>query len=434
MTQTKLCHPTAAAGLLLPALGILFALLTAACGKQANPGAAPAASPVAVVVETAQRREVPVMVELVARTEAVATVEIRANVEGQLTGMSFQEGRIVERGQMLFHIDPRRYEAAVQSAAAAVEKAEADLEMAREQQHLVNAEAALRQAEANLLKADQDAERMKPLAARRAVPARDLDAAIAAQSSARAAVEDARATVRTTSVGDRMGLRQAQASLSAARAARERAVLDRDETAIRAPITGLVGRLEVSVGNYVGRGEANRLATISQLDPIDAVFNIPEELYLHTMAKGADRRALDRIELILADNSVYPFPGHFANLGRTVDPKTGTLQVEARFPNAKGLLLPGMFGRVRLTAETRPDAVLVSERALFDVQGSRAVYVIAPGNQVALRSVTAEGSYQGKSIVTKGLSGGETVIVEGILKVRPGQTVTAQTAQAGRDR
>lgn len=430
MTRTKRCRAAGAAGLSLTTFLILF---NAGCGKPGDQGAARTPSP-AVVVETAERREVPIMVELVARTEAAATVEIRANVEGRLTQMSFQEGRMVRKGQMLFSIDPRRYEAAVQSAGAAVEKAEADLEMAREQEHLVNAQSALRQAEAGLLKANQDAERLKPLAARRAVPERDLEAAIAAQSSARAAVEDARATVRTTTVGDRMGLRQAQAGLTAARAALEKAELDREETAIRAPIEGLIGRLEVSVGNYVGRGEPTRLATISQLDPIKVVFSIPETLYLRTSSKGVDRTALDRIELILSDNSAYPFRGRFTNVGRAVDSKTGTLLVEAQFPNSKGILLPGMFGRVRLAAETRPDAVLVSERALFDVQGSKAVYMVTPENKVALRSVVSEGSYQGKSIVTRGLGGGETVIVEGITKVRPGQPVTATTAPASQAR
>jgi len=273
---------------------------------------------------------------------------------------------------------------------------------------------------------------MKPLAARRAVPQRDLDAAIAAQSLAAAAVEDARATVRTTTVGDRVGLRQAQAGVTAARAALQKAEMDRDETVIRAPIGGLIGTVEISVGNYVGHGESSRLATISQLDPINVVFGISETVYLHTVNK-VDRKALERIELILADNSVYPFRGRYTNIGRAVDEKTGTLLIEAQFPNPKGILLPGMSGRVRLALENRPDAVLVSERALFDAQGSKAVYIVTPDRKAALRGVVTEGSFQGKSIVTKGLTGGEAVIVDGIAKVQPGQPVIAQTAQPGRD-
>jgi membrane fusion protein (multidrug efflux system) len=292
-----------AAGLALTAL---LTILDAGCGKAERRGAARTPPAATVMVETAERRDVPIIVELVARTEAAATVEIRANVQGRLNEMSFKEGNMVSKGQMLFRIDPRHYEAAVQSARAGVEKAEADLEMAREQQHLVNAQSALRQAEANLLKCNQDVERLKPLAARRAAPQRDLDTAVAAQSSDGAAVEDARATVRTTAVGDRMGLRQAEASLIVARATLATAELDRAETDVRAPIGGLIGRAEISVGNYVGHGESNRLATISQLDPIDVVFGISETLYLHTVNK-IDREALKRIELTLSDNSVYPF-------------------------------------------------------------------------------------------------------------------------------
>ena len=379
----------------------------------------------AVTVETAERRDVPVVAELPAHLEAVATVDLRANVEGRLIAMSFSEGNLVKKGQLLFRIDPRRYEATVHMAEATVEKAEADLEMSREQQHLVNAQSVLREAEANLLKCNRDVERLKPLAARRAVPQRDLDTAIAAQSSASAAVEDARATVRTTAVGDRMGLRQAQAGLSAARVALDTASLDRAETEIRAPIAGLIGRAELSVGSYVARGESNRLATISQLDPINAVFGISETLYLHTVDR-IDRAALAHIELVLPDNSVYPFQGRYRNIGRAVDDKTGTLLVLAQFPNPKGILLPGMTGRVHLEVEKRANAVLVPGRALFDVAGSKAVSIVTLEGRVAVRRVVTEGSYRGRAIVTSGLSGGEGVIIDGRSAPGPGQLVTVR--------
>jgi membrane fusion protein (multidrug efflux system) len=417
-----------AAGLLLATLLILF---TAGCGRPRDLSASQTA-PAVVAVETAERREVPIMVELAARTEAAAIVEIRAGVEGRLTEMSFQEGRLIEKGQMLFRIDPSRYEAAVQSVGAAVDKAEADVEMAREQPHLVNAQSALRQAQANLLKCDQDVARLKPLAARRAVPTRDLDTAVAAQSSAAAAVEDAVATVRTTAVGDRLGLRQAQAGLIVAQVALETAKFDRAQTEIRAPIGGLIGRAEVSAGNYVGRGGSNRLATISRVDPIHVVFGISETLYLRTV-NTVETTALDRIELVLADNSVYPFRGRFTHLEGGVDERTGTLLAVAQFKNPKAVLLPGMTGRVRFAVGNRPGAVLVSEQALFDAQGSKAVYILTPEHKVAVRRVVAEGSYQGKSVVTAGLEGGEAVIVEGSSKLRPGQPARPQAARAARD-
>ena len=338
------------------ALWALLALLNAGYSKLEKRAIAEASQAAPTVVKTTERHDDPAVVELSARTEAAATVEIRANVQGRLKEMSFKEGNLVAQGQMLFRIDARRYEAAVQSAKALVEKAEADLEMAREQQHLVNAQSALRQAEANLLKCNQDVERLRPLAARNAVPQRDMDSAVAAQSSANAAVEDARATVRITTIGDRMGLRQAEASLISAKAMLDTAELDRAETDIVAPISGLIGRAEVSVGNEVGRGDSSRLAIISQLDPIDVVFGISETLYLHTVDK-IDREPLKHIELILSDNSVYSFRGRYTNIGRAVDEKTGTLLLVARFPNPKGILLPGMTGRVRLPVAPKPAPV-----------------------------------------------------------------------------
>ena len=387
--------------------------------------------PVEVVIQTAERESVPRIVELAAQTEAAATIEVRANVEGRLTEMSFREGNMVQKGQVLFRIDSRRPAAAMELAGAAVERAEADLEMAREQQHLANAQAALRQAEANLLRCNQDVERMKPLAARKAMPERDLDAAIAAQTSAFAAVEDARATVRTTMVGDRIGLRQGEANLIAARASRRNAELDLEETTVRAPIGGLIGRSEVSVGNYVGRMEASRLATISLLDPINVDFNISETLYLHTVNK-VDHKALEHIELILADGSAYSLPGRYTNLARAVDAKTGTLVVQAQFPNPEGILLPGMSGRVRVPLGTLPDAVLVPEQAVFDAQGSKAVYVVSGANTVELRKVTIEGSYQGRRIITQGLQAGENVVIDGLAKLRSGQSVTVRVAPSDR--
>lgn len=381
-----------------------------------------------VLVETAEFRKVPIIVDLPAQTEAAVTVEIRANVEGRLTEMSFHEGNLVKKGQVLFRIDPRRCAAALQLAKAAVEKAEGDLEMAKEQQHLVNAQSALRQAEANLLRDNQDAERMKPLAARRAVTQRDLDAAIATQSSAVAAVEDARATVQTTAVSDRVGLRQAQASLTAAIAARQNAELDFDETTVRAPIDGLIGRAEVSVGNYVGRGEPSRLATISPLDPINVGFSVPEALYLRTYST-VDRTAMSHLEFILADGSSYPMRGRYTNIGRSMDAKTGTIQIEAQFPNPTGILVPGMSGKIRMPIQTSAGAVLVSERAVFDLHGSKIVAIVTPEMKVDLRSVESISSYKGKSIIIKGLNGGESVIIDGMTQVQAGQRVTTKKAQ-----
>ena len=364
-------------------------------------GAIPTASPTAVVVETAERREVPIIAELPARTQAAVTVEIRANVEGQLTEMSFKEGNLVRKGQPLFQIDSRRYDAEVQSAEAAVEKAEADLEMAREQQHFMNAESALRQAEAALLKANQDVGTNEtsgcpPGGAAARYGCRHCSAVFGRRGGGGRARHDANDHGRRPH-GPKAGAGQPDGGPGGAR----QSPLDREETAIHAPISGLIGTVEVSVGNYVGRGESNRLATISQVDPINVVFGISEALYLRTVDK-VDRKALERIDLILPDNSQYAFRGRYTNIGRALDEKTGTLQIEAQFPNPKGLLVPGMSGRVRVALEEPAGAVLVPEQAVFDAQGSEAVYIVSADNKVVLRSVATGGSYQSKSIINKG--------------------------------
>jgi membrane fusion protein (multidrug efflux system) len=168
------------------------------------------------------------------------------------------------------------------------------------------------------------------------------------------------------------------------------------------------------------------------VDPIHVVFGISETIYLRTV-NTVKTAALDRIELTLSDSSVYPFRGRFTHLEGGVDEKTGTLLAVAEFQNPKALLLPGMTGRVRFAVGNRRGAVLVPERALFDDRGSKAVYILTPENRVAIRRVVAEGSYQGKSVVTAGLEGGEAVIVEGGSKLRPGQPARPQAVRAARD-
>ena len=155
------------------------------------------------------------------------------------------------------------------------------------------------------------------------------------------------------------------------------------------------------------------------------VFGIAETLYLRTV-NTVEAVALEHIGLILADKTVYPLEGRFTNLAGGVDDKTGALLAVAKFPNPKALLLPGMTGRVRLVVCTRSGAVQVPERSLLDVQGSKAVYIVDSVNKAALRPVTVEGSYQGRSVVTGGLAGGEQVIVAGSAPLRPGQRVAGK--------
>lgn len=386
-----------------------------------------------VVVEAVQKRDVPLMGEFVARTTASATVEVRPNVEGRLMESSFEEGRHVKEGQLLFRLDPRRYEADLQAARAALQRAEADLALARQQEQLVNARVALKQAEANLLRSTQDVERLRPLAAERAVPERDLDAAVAQENVARAAVEGAEATVRTTAAADKARIAQCEAAVESARANVAKATYNLEDTSIESPIDGIIGRSQVSAGNYIDRANS-LLATISKVNPINVEFNLPEADYLRLTKKrlaGASAPQGDTIEIILSDNSVFPYKGRFTVAERAVDQRTGTIVIQASFPNPQGLIRPGQFARVRFAMDERAGALLVPERALMEVQGTRALYVVTQDGKAALRTVVTEGAHEGYAIVTSGLRGDEKVVVEGQVKIRPGAPV-AVVPPAGR--
>jgi membrane fusion protein, multidrug efflux system len=404
---------------------VTISLCSCSNGKPATKAAGPPAMP--VVVEEVRSRAVPVGAEFVARTTASGTIEIRPNVEGQLIEKTFQEGAPVQKGQVLFRIDPRRYEANVQAARAGLEKALAALELARSQENAVNARARLQQAEANLQKTSQDVARLRPLAAERAVPERDLDAAVASENVARAEKEGAEATVRTTAVSDRVRIRESEAAVEGAKANLARAELDLEDTVIRAPQSGLIGRAEVSAGNFVAA--RTLLATISGVDPINVEFNLPESDYLRLArlrANGGNTGS--PLQLVLSDNSVYEYKGRASVAERAVDEKTGTILIQGEFPNPSRLLRPGQFARVSVVLEDRQGALLVPEKALIEVQGTRSLYVVEEG-RAALRSVTTDGRFESFAIITGGLKGDEKIIVDGQTKIRPGAPVTVVPAR-----
>lgn len=377
-----------------------------------------------VLAQKVQRQTVPVVSEFVARTTASATIEVRANVEGRLIEKTFQGGTAVHKGQVLFRIDPRRYQASLLAAKAALARATAELELAKAQEALVNARSNVRQTEANLDKTTRDLDRLRPLAQQKAVPERDLDSAIAAENVARAAYESAQASLRTTAVSDKVRIQEAEAAVETAKANLAKAELDLEETVLTSPVDGIIGRSEVSVGNYVGRSQNNLLATISSVNPINVEFSLPEADYLRLVkARLAGTAVQQPVDLILGDNSVFEHKGRFSVIERAVDETTGTIMIQMEFPNPASLLRPGQFARVRATTEQRPNAILLPEKALMEIQGAKSVYIVDAQNRAALRAVTVEGSYQGMAIVTSGLNGDEQVIVEGQVKIRPGAPV-----------
>jgi membrane fusion protein (multidrug efflux system) len=415
-----------------------IALLAVAAGcdaggaREAKKTAAP--PPVAaVVVAEVPQRDVQVSGDFVARTEAVPTVDIRARVAGVLQEVRFREGSAVNRGQVLFVIQQDEYRAAAQSARAQLAKAQADLTRARDVSIVDRARAQLDRAKADLGKAQQDVARYRPLAREQAIPQQDLDTALSAEQVAAASVEVAEAALRDTVLNQRTSIQLAEAALESAKAALTQAELNLGYTVIESPVSGIISKLAVDRGNLVGKGEATPLATVSAIDPMYVDFSVPEADYLRLVrrlpALGRGEPVPDRpptLELLLADGTTFPHKGRPVWIDRAVDPKTGTIQVRAQFPNPEKVLRPSQFGRVRAVVEERRGAILVPQVAVQDLQGAKTVLVVGEGDKVAMRTVTLGEAYQDFYIVTSGLKAGERVVVEGIQKVQPGMQVKAE--------
>ncbi|HEX6044302.1 MAG TPA: efflux RND transporter periplasmic adaptor subunit [Pyrinomonadaceae bacterium] len=417
----------------LPLIAALIALaltITAGCGKKNDTATqAPPPAPAVVIAEVTQKT-VPIYSEFVAQTRADETVELRARVEGILQKVYFKEGSPVRKGQLLFTIDKRPFEAALQSAKAIQAKATSDLAQARQRTDVLQAEAELADAQAVLSKAEQDLARMRPLAKEKAVTELELDAAIAAEKSAKAQVESRRANLTNLEAAVKYTIERAQAEVAAAKARVTQAELDLSYCNIASPINGIIGFLNVDEGNLVGRGEATLLATVSKSDPLLVDFNLSELDYLKLTDRSSVgyRTSKLNFELLLSDESKHPYQGSFKFVDRAVDPQTGTMKVEAVFPNPGSYLRPGQFARVRVAVAERENAILIPQRAVQELQGAKTVLVVDNENKVQVRSVSLGDQSDKYVIVLQGLTAGEKVIVEGMQKVRPGGQVNPSSA------
>jgi membrane fusion protein (multidrug efflux system) len=325
----------------------IFIVFLGACSKKdAGHGTATAPAPT-VVVERIDQRTVPIYSEYVGQTRAEETVELRARVEGILQKVYFHEGTAVRKGQLLFTIDKRTFEANLQSAKAALAKSVADLAQAKQRTDVLKAQAELADAEATHSKTQQDLARVAPLAKEKAVTELELDAATAAEKSARANVNAAQANLTNLEASVKYTIERADAEVSAAKARVIQAQLDLSYCDIYSPLNGVIGFLQVDEGNLVGRGDATLLATVSLSNPLLVDFNISEIEYLKlTNRDNPGSRAKDvRFDLILSDDTIHTAPGIFKVLDRTVDPTTGTMKVEASFPNPSSYLRPGQVAR-----------------------------------------------------------------------------------------
>lgn len=366
------------------------ALLLAACGQQQPQGGMGGnMPPMPVSIVEMKPADVPVSTEYVAQTSGSREVEVRARVSGILQKRAYTEGAAVKAGDMLFQIDSAPYQAAVEQAAAA-----------------------LKLQEANLIRAQQDYDRVLPLFKENAVSQKDRDDAVAALASAKASVAAARAALKT-------------------------AQINLDYTRVTAPISGITSAEVRSEGSLVQAGEGSLLTKISQLDPIYVKFSLSDNDVLKTQKLAADGKlrlpAGNRysVSLKLPDGSQYGREGVIDFADRVIDPATGTSATRATFANPQGQLRPGQFVRVVLKGATRVGALVVPQPAVLSTQQGKMVWVVGKDNKVEprplqLADTTAE---SGGFIVESGLKAGDKVIIDNLIKLRPGAAVAPQAAK-----
>jgi len=375
--------PLLTVSLLASAL-ISFAALSG-CGKQAAaPGIAPD-----VKVATVEQRDVPIISEWVATLDGYVNAQIQPQVAGYIVQQTYKEGAPVRKGDVLFEIDPRPFQAVLDQA-----------------------KAQLAQAQAQLGKTKLDVDRDTPLAKERAIAQSQLDNDIQANLAADAAVQSAKAQV-------------------------EQAQLNLGFTHVTSLVDGIAGIAQVQIGNLVS--PLTVLTSVSQVNPIKAFFPISEQEYLRLAEKINSQSHLEVpkdapiLDLILSDGTTYPQKGHILYTDRQVDIATGSIRIASAFPNAKNILRPGQFGRVRASTYTRSNALLVPQRAVIEIQGTYQIDVVGSDNKVNVRMVKVGERVGTQWIIDSGVKSGEMVIVEGVQKVRDGSSVkpTVLAAKAG---
>ncbi len=361
---------------------ILSAAVVIGCKKEAKV----ASGQTDVEVIEVAKQDVQVEKEWVGTMDGSVNAVIRAQVQGYLVKQNYTEGQFVKKGQVLFEIDPRTFQAALDQAKADLAQKKARWDTAK----------------ANLA-------RIRPLAEQNAVSLKDLDDAVGSEQSTHAAFDEAKAAV-------------------------EKAQLDLGFTRITSPINGIAGIAKAQIGNLVGPGQVEELTTVSTVDPIKVLVPISEQEFLRLQAKRPTTPR--KIDLILSDGSLYPRKGEVAFADRQVDPATGTIKVAVMFPNPGDMLRPGQYAKVRAVLETIKGALVVPQRAVNEMQGNYQVAVVSPDNKVSIRPVKAGVRTGSMIVIAEGLQPGERVVVEGLQKVRDGITVNpklmsseTQTAQ-----
>jgi RND family efflux transporter MFP subunit len=359
-------------------------------------------APPEVQVATVEQRDVPVDREWIGTLDGKVNAAIKAEVSGYLLSQNYTEGSFVRKGQLLFEIDSRPFQAALDQTKGQLAQAKAQL---------TQAQAKLAQSVANQGRTQLDVDRYTPLAKQQAITQQDLDNAVQNNIAALAQIEASRADVET-----------AKAQIEATNAAVDAAKVNTGFTHLVSPIDGIVGQAQVQVGNLVGPNTGT-ITTVSTVDPIKANFTVGEQEYL-SLTRGASNLTKMQLELVLADGSIYPPKGTFSFADRQVDQSTGSIQLTGLFPNPGNRLRPGQYGKVRAATGTAADALLIPQRAVTELQGSYQVVVVDSTNTADVRKVKVGGQVGTMWIVTEGLKAGERVVAEGAQKVRPGMKVS----------
>jgi membrane fusion protein, multidrug efflux system len=360
----------------LSCLLVLFAFLLPSCKEKKEAAFVPIEVPVVEVVQ----QDVALESEYTGQTFGDADVEIRTRVEGWILSMNFTEGSMVQKGQLLYTIDPLPY-----------------------QNQVNEAEASLAEANSTLIKAKNDLDRIEPLAAIGAISQRELVAAKATYESSKAMVTSNEASLRNAKI--KLGY-----------------------CSVVAPITGMIGISSVKVGDYVSSGPQFVINTVSSIDNIRVRFTIGEKEYLRItrllqemkikMGQGGEN-----VKMVLADGSVYPLKGKMNFADRQIDPSTGAMTLEAQFKNTTNLLRPGQYVKLRLVTEYRKGALLIPQRAVNEMQGFFQVYTVVDSNKIDLKLIKIGPAYNMSYLVEDGLKPQERVVIGGTQMLRAGSVI-----------
>jgi membrane fusion protein (multidrug efflux system) len=382
---------------------LVAAILGVAVSRSAaKPSTQTPSSPV-VEVAPVEQRDVPIYGEWIGTLTGQVNADVKAQATGYLLTRNYKEGSFVRKGQILFEIDPRPFQAALDQARG---------QLAQAQAQLAQDEAQLSTAEANQLKSQLNVEKYEPLAKVDAVSKQDFDNATQTDLANKAQVKAAEAAIAS-----------AKAQIKAGEAAVETAAINLSFTRIISPIDGIAGIASAQVGDLVSTS-GGPLTTVSTLDPIRDYFTVSEQEYL-ALQKRFSNPDKDhwKLQLILADGTTYPQEGEFYFADRQVNASTGAIQLAALFPNPGNVLRPGQYGKIRAMIREQQNATLIPQAAVNEQQGSYLVAVVDKGNHVSMRPVQVGQRTDTMWVIQSGLNPGERVVVEGQQSLRPGMTV-----------